>query len=803
MAEQAEQDCPVICRSRRKRLISEVLASGSGMDRRRPATSPQKDHVASAAVNCRSGVSSRGHATCSGTAQGSAASQEVKATATTGQFIIVALIATRHGRWYEMLGDSTAAAESLVRKLVDETNHCASMEDALASPAVDAWLLGFAVMRSWKLNASASDAESLAMRSCLSRQHARSSALHFLEHEVVANCRCPEPMPLGCDPHQVDSRELGQRCRHMVRRTKLLLGSVGPADGRPASTSSLPSDALFAQWQLQHGVSDIVHTWPAYYPVSLGLVHGTLRADITAMVPRNMHQCWTPPVLPPRSARRKLLKLPGCVGEHRQFEDVGSAPTALPSTSSLGQKFPAEDLLNAVELGREIKDQSRFKVTAAKALRFFYPQDWKRRVAEFGRSRRRTPGKSLLRSARVRLDVTAMLWHREWSGQRRLFRYVSVDASPQMSMSYEVFVSAERVVLRDHLLGHTLRTLDPASVIPRSLPLATLGQGKTALSDKVAAHVHQTWCDYGPDRASVRTAFADVRQVLTDMGVEFGMANYHDVVDDVIPAVKGRAEPPVQPADRSAHLFPYALQVPGLLHLLDWVIREIVQSLPWWPAWQGKAKRILQYTHGQNHRTILVKRILELVPDVEASDVQRAFKTATGRFAKWRWKTLHRALQDLRRVEPGLFKLASKALSFQKDLAIRDAAAASSLQAACGDSVFWLQARAIAACIRHPMALMGWIQGCECHEEELRQGKCVVCNMKGIRGPGLSKQIKSTMDAMASDRAALVADEWSGVSVLHIKDAITHGIACLKLKTQWVSDLPYLVWQVGSVSVSI
>ena len=162
--------------------------------------------------------------------------------------------------------------------------------------------------------------------------------------------------------------------------------------------------------------------------------------------------------------------------------------------------------------------------------------------------------------------------------------------------------------------------MDPSCFAVRLLPLATLGQGKTALPDKVAAHIHQTWCEYGPNEDDVRTAFSDVRQVLTDMGVEFGMANYHDVISDCLrPAGQRCATHAASASGASGFLFPFALQVPGLLHILDWVIRETVQQFPFWPKWQTAAKRILQFTHGHNHRELLKQHIRDQAQDSDTA----------------------------------------------------------------------------------------------------------------------------------------------------------------------------------------
>ena len=340
------------------------------------------------------------------------------------------------------------------------------------------------------------------------------------------------------------------------------------------------------------------------------------------------------------------MKSPGSVGEHKTYEFDSKRQTQ-PSQRKR-KHIPTDDMLNAIECGEELKDQSRFETSAFKTLRFFYPQDWEQRRQRILSGGRQLPKRTAMRIGRVRMDVAAMIYQRTLARDLNFFRFVSLDASPQLQRSYEAFITAERTVARESVSGKTFEQISACCCCTRILPVATLGQGKTALSDKVASHIHQTWCDYGPSRASVRNACSSVRQVLTDMGVEFGVANYPDVIDECINKFSSDVDTP----RTGSFLYPFALQVPGLLHILDWVVRESVESLPFWPAWQAKVKRILQYTHGKNHRDLMQKIICTLTLDSERASVLAAsIDISTGRFAKWCWKALQGAVKELQKVE--------------------------------------------------------------------------------------------------------------------------------------------------------
>ena len=70
----------------------------------------------------------------------------------------------------------------------------------------------------------------------------------------------------------------------------------------------------------------------------------------------------------------------------------------------------------------------------------------------------------------------------------------------------------------------------PLVVRERRLRLVVLGHGRASLCDKCQAHAHQAWFDYGPPLNSSQRAKLVVRQCLSDMGTEFGLADAADVM---------------------------------------------------------------------------------------------------------------------------------------------------------------------------------------------------------------------------------------------------------------------------------
>ena len=627
---------------------------------------------------------------------------------------------------------------------------------------------------------------------CLLETHRRSHSMHLLQHTIINYAQLEKCVELNYNVYNCDAETLGA---HLVN--KYCNAALRANDSHALFTASTGERMLLheqmGQWQRVYGCEMRCFAWPAYTPVAYALTTGHLRTDITALVPRDCFRIWTPPLLPSRAVRRSLQKTQGC--KAASFAEIVWQDSDTRERSSNRQRVQLEEVrsrLDAIEASADVCNLGSFRIHAVKMMKFFYPHDWQDRSLQL-RTTSHTSKQTLARS-RVRLDVAAMLWARHCNSNRSMFRYVSCDASPQLSQSIEVFVSVERVVNRTALDNKQFADVSPSAFATRLMPLCTLGQGRAALQDKVSALVHQTWCEYGPNVEDVRTACCSVRQVLTDMGVEFGIANYPDVVSQCL---KDVAQHSSEHASADCYLFPLALQVPGVMHILDWVVKETVDKLPFWPEWQIGATRLCQYMHSHNHRALMQKIIRDSDDDPQhAEQLCGQLDRGTTRFAKWRWKTLHHVVSDIIRIEDAVRFVAGSCNSFAKSLAIRDAKEASALQALCLDAATWSRARAIGHVIRRVIELTSWVQGCDCHEQELLQGKQVDCPMKGCRSKTFAAQISSVASKLHADRTALVQGQFGDVDVAVVHVALTHSLMCLQSKLHWVNELPYLVWQV-------
>lgn len=707
-----------------------------------------------------------------------------------GPPILVVLVGCAGGRWAELGSADLEASLGLAAAFQ-------SCEDSAAGHVA----YGFAVLRSWSLAQLRPCTPSLSvLLSHLASRHLRCGPCAFLQHEVIRSCAFVEPLPLDLG--------LAPAASNAAIATHLEVAMQDRPVTLPCSTVRCCLAEVLRLWRRDMDGLHTVYAWPCCPAFAVGIAVGHVGHDLTILLRRNSGGAWMPPVLPSRRVRQQLVR-------------NGQAPRVVlaAATSATGggatnrrfrghAAFGAEALIASVRAGRGLLSQTMAPANARDVLD--NPLSGLARVGlDSGSFGQRHPGGALLRRSRIRIDIAAMLWNREvYVHTGPMYRYIACDASPQVSQSFEVFVTVERVIRRHDVAGQSFDTVPAGSLSTRVLPLVTLGHGRCALEDKVAAHLHQTFLDYGPSVGHVVAACADVRQVMSDMGTEFGIANFPNVVGHVLGQARrwsGQAVPwsGIPGSLETPYLYPFALQVPGLLHIVDWLIRDTVQQLPWWAEWQSHCKRVLQFCHGQARRERMQAILRDQAPGAQQEKWVSSLSCATGRFADWRWKTLAGAVADLAKVEEALRFLALECGDWAQVLGSRDSQSISSLQSTCASALFWDRSRCVAMLIAPLMTFMGWLQGCDCHEQQLLQGQVVVCPLKGCRARSLAKRLVSLQSELSRCRSSVRPGCLGMVSVLDFSLAVTHCMASAELKFMWVTELPYLVWQAWAVSSGV
>ena len=401
----------------------------------------------------------------------------------------------------------------------------------------------------------------------------------------------------------------------------------------------------------------------------------------------------------------------------------------------------------------------------------------------------------------ARIDVLAMHAHRKWyRSNGPFYRYKFIDASPQANQSIEVMNTSEHIIPVRALFGHTLESLPRSAIIRNRFPTVGLGQGCCDAGNKSDSVLHQDFLLYGPSEKNMRGALADVRQVLSDLGVEAKCNDFFDILNWYLSDHDARK---VTTTDRHSFLYPNSLRTPGVLHILDWLVRETLAPLSFFPSFLKSLKLVLQYLHSQNHKDYLKNKVTKHFEECENAEDLICFvcdplTSQVERFAHWRWRTIRKATKDFERHLP-ILKAAAEVLHPSKWSLKEGGALKAISEVVDNEENEKGKAQAIDYCIHRLLLLDGWIRGCPCHGEERKKSRSMAdsCLKSGWRAPEFADKVRETIVDIEGDIRALTPGQFGdAVDVNEVHGALTRLIARLEFKLlSWLEDLPYLIWQ--------
>ena len=704
-----------------------------------------------------------------------------------GPLSLVVVVADTQGRWSAELSGGTGPAQALREALAEAGAQATEYAPAAGSMV----MVGIALVSAWRfVTDQASDSLSWNMMRALAAARRRCAGAGFMEHPILAvaqvctrqgHVEIPDTGARSATwtvPQDVLTAVANTNVRDTTRSGAS--SSLARADG---FESCPPVGKLLTQWRRQHGDFDerSVRVWALTPLMAHAVARGILRRDVSILVRRDCtgtRAFWEPP---PDGTRKAFM-----AGE-RKF------PQAPAGTEVTGEEqfkgHPYERIVGAL---RATMHQASISVTEAASrdfLRYLIPDTWEATVTARAEAGVRHPSRFSIARARVRLDVAAMLARRKWYACKGpTYRYIGFEASPQKP-GIEVFATIERVVLRAAVDAFVDSGAKRPEVEVRMLPLTVLGQGKAGLADKVAAHVHQSWLEYGPGRAQLRAANLDVRQCMSDMGTEFAIADCGDVVD-------GYLDGQCNPAQGTGFLYPLALAVPGPQHILDNALKDCLPKLAWWLQWQAEAKIVCQWVHSRGNRDFLAQA-LRGVPSEENETMANSLRFGVPLFAHWRWGTVSDVTRGLLRVSAAVQAGVQRA-GFQH-VRWRDGPEAHKFLAAVRSQEFWDRAVTLRELASPIAEFSGWLKGCNCHGWALRKRQKVDCKWKSCRALTLSHRISKLVAELRTLRDMPREHvERSGVTPQESADIRSHLLGYILLKFAWVNEVPYLVWQAAA-----
>ena len=697
-----------------------------------------------------------------------------------GPNVLAVLVGQPKGRWWPELRGKGKACRAALRAVSAAADGGGAWSAPAHEPEESDLLVGLAVIEGWRcVRGSASHADTYALMQASEAFHRRRSGQRFLEHRVVSaaslgqlnGSRLDAPSSWVNVPAGVAGPKLLQ---HL---TSASLGALA----RQRGSELVPLGQLLSDWEARYGVSvSKCFAWPVTMQLAVVMASGLWFGDVSVRHRRQLPTDVTmAPSLPSEGLLRFFVAMD--IGQLRPPKSCMQASERVwDAPRGFVKRYHPAHALRSLRMGMRLRSQEHVREQLVSTLRFLHPSSWQARLATLSVRSQKLPHPSTQRRGAVRLDLASMLARRQWyRANGPTYRYLAYDASPQRG--HEFFVTVERVVRRSEVALASFESW-PAAVESRLLPLCVLGHGRMGSAEKVQTHIHQVWLDYGPAASDVRTANLDVRQCLSDMGTEFAICDAADVVAQCI------GQPGAE-APAGAHLYPFALAVPGPQHIIDLSLRYGLHSLSWWPAWQRSAKVVCQWLRSASHRHFFQVRLRSAGGDPAVVDARvRSLSKGCNAFAEWRWKTLASVTADLQRMQEAV-RAAAASVRKASEIASQDGGQASDFLRAVREPDFWARASVLGQLVAPLAEFSSWVRGCDCHEEQRRAHKAVVCDWQGCR----ARTLASRTQAVTADLRALrekLLDAPEAVA------AVSTMMSTFQIKMAWVFEEPYLIWQV-------
>ena len=521
------------------------------------------------------------------------------------------------------------------RKVIDEARRRAGLpvEDWSRQGVGATLVLGLVVVPSWELKATDNDAafveEERYFHSMLDARTRRQCS-GYISYPVLACAAC-QPY-VDYDAHG-DTPFFNRRS--LFDATMVTVCAAGEAYGGPTNIRD-----LLQRWAEEHDVgSQPLLQHRVSFSVGEAIVRGSWNClHIVPVIQRMRRPRFLHPDRPPKAQLRLFRQhlvsnpMPRTVAEKTRSSHAGA----------IAEPYKPAEIVRFLNASKHLRDQKNMQQAATDILFAMFPRDADRMLAEFRAIGGRFPAKDLLARARVRLDMVAMLIQRsnnfaEMRSGKKIHRYLFVDASPQGGV--ETFGCYEEVIV----------DTDPSTLRSRYMPLSVLGHGHQSVADKVAATLWMAWLETG-----CKTLFlwwcTTVRSITSDFGTESAIADFAAVGLRFLEFIQHGTTDASPLTDPAAMLFPRALQLAGWHHIVDGVIKYMLQKFSWWAPWLLALKSYCRLLRTNTWKDVLVCELQKLGRDVEA----RAIHHFAVNFAEWRWGTIYFATKAVADTRHGL-----------------------------------------------------------------------------------------------------------------------------------------------------
>ena len=419
---------------------------------------------------------------------------------------------------------------------------------------------------------------------------------------------------------------------------------------------------------------------------------------------------------------------------------------------------------NARDLSEALEDASRFDLGSS----------------EYQREGTDDPSRSSLMRAFQRLDILSMLlqrrqFHDDAAADRILGITLYSDASPVTGE--ELQGMAMDVVYRDETITTSV------------MPGATLPYGQYGAFAKVVALVWAAWLVAGPTLKHMQYFFDKVSCVTTDGGTELQLLEMPNFLRAFIAWNSGMPLAQVRPKiDVGTRLFRNALRISGWSHPVGNIMREIAMLHPDWPEVLSKLRDLTRFFRVQAWRQHL-QRALKHHHEVNAGRKLRFFSAG---FAKWRYETLARVLEQLAPLRP----ICEHYIEGGMFPSFKDGELLQSVLRSCQDQELWRFIVFAHAWVFAPLEkLRRWGLVCECHAAERKAGvRNIGCKWASRRLRNAWTEVSKVIDTFRTAADELTMERCGGSNSLFRigKSMLILSAESLNARFKYLDVVPWL-----------
>lgn len=420
----------------------------------------------------------------------------------------------------------------------------------------------------------------------------------------------------------------------------------------------------------------------------------------------------------------------------------------------------------------------------------------------------KVPGRSLMQSSAVKLDMLLSGFRAAQLDSTRAHRYIMIDSSPQLG--HNILGSLEDILLwnSSYSLEEQINLDLDKSVEKRHLPLSCLGYGAADSTHK-GENVRFCMLLECGGLARWDQYRHEIRAFTTDQGVEASVCDQplHSPVElaGVVDKLRLGEVSFQDGSANSGFLYPYALRMPDHLHMIFGGLETIVTSAPEWNEVSRSLKSLSDFLSQRGLRERFVHTC------VRDKSLKAALQSWHAVHMEFKWQYTHRFLEALAPVLPGIIdcfdqdKILTGSGDEGKQAGVEVNLAAVKLAAEAVRHKGLPYLTHVLRCVTKAADEQGsWCEGCWCHEAILQKDRDTKgpkqrarlvaeasrhCAWKGRRGPELvaghcermTARIKSVTDAELQS-AYLAADVEDRARMKALDMSLRSGLC------QWLED---------------